>query len=373
MLWYFTNMELKKFRYFNPVKIYFGDNIEKGIKEFIEIYGKNIIIVTGKKSQFENGNYQIISNILKRYNIDYTLWNKISPNARYNEIDETISLKGNCNSIIALGGGSVIDSAKCIGAVIRNHKDIRSLLNKGNFNNLPILAIPTTAGTGSSVTQYSVLMDKKNNDKRGFAHKTFFPKTAIISPNFTMSMPAKLTANTGLDALTHLIESYLSTRANPISDIMALKGIKLIKENLLTAYRESENGDARTNMAMASLLGGLAISQTGTILLHALGYPLTVYYDIPHGLANAIMLMPFIEFMEEISVKRLHDILSILSLPELKDIFNTLNIKTSLKEYNIGEDIIDVFTNNVMDKKNLKYTPFEINEKIVTNLYRKIL
>ncbi|MCK4544223.1 iron-containing alcohol dehydrogenase [candidate division WOR-3 bacterium] len=366
-------MELKKFRYFNPVNIYFGDNIEKGIKEFIELYGKNIIIVTGKKSQFENGNYQIISNILKQYNVDFTLWNRISPNARYDEIDETISLKGNYNSIIALGGGSVLDSAKCIGAVIRNRKDIRSLLNDGDFDNLPILAIPTTAGTGSSVTQYSVLMDKNNNDKRGFAHKTFFPETAIISPGFTMSMPAKLTANTGLDALTHLIESYLSTRANPISDIMALKGIKLIKENLFAAYSESENGDARTNMAMASLLGGLAISQTGTILLHALGYPLTIYYDIPHGLANAIMLIPFIEFMEKIKVKRLHDILSILSLPELKDMFDKLNIKTGLKEYGIGEDIIDVFTNNVMDKKNLKSTPFEINEEVVIKLYRKSL
>jgi alcohol dehydrogenase class IV len=228
-------------------------------------------------------------------------------------------------------------------------------LNDGDFDNLPILAIPTTAGTGSSVTQYSVLMDKNNNDKRGFAHKTFFPETAIISPGFTMSMPAKLTANTGLDALTHLIESYLSTRANPISDIMALKGIKLIKENLFAAYSESENGDARTNMAMASLLGGLAISQTGTILLHALGYPLTIYYD------------------EKIKVKRLHDILSILSLPELKDMFDKLNIKTGLKEYGIGEDIIDVFTNNVMDKKNLKSTPFEINEEVVIKLYRKSL
>ena len=152
-----------------------------------------------------------------------------------------------------------------------------------------------------------------------------------------------------------------------------LESYKLIKENLLIAYKESKNRDARTNMAMASLLGGLAISQTGTILLHALGYPLTVYYDIPHGLANAIMLVPFIEYMEKINVKRLHDILCILSIPELKDMFNKLNIKTSLREYSIREDIIGAFAKNVMDKKNLKSTPFEISEEIVIDLYRKSL
>ncbi len=361
------------FSYFNPVKIEFGDKLFEGIDEFHKNHPGKLLIITGKKAQFKNGNYLKVENALNKLGISFETWAKITPNPTYKEIDEALKIEDKFAGIVALGGGSVIDASKCMGAVIKNKRPIRELLTSGNFDNIPILAIPTTAGTGSSVTQFTVIMDREEKDKRGYSHGTFFPEIAIADPSFTASMPQSLTVNTGLDALTHLIEAYLSRKANPLSDILALEGIRLIKDNIIEAYNKPENLEARSNMLYAALLGGITISQAGTILLHAMGYPLTVYFDIPHGLANAILLENFLMITREKGIAKAESLFNVLNMEELSELLDKLNVKRDMKSYGISEGMLDKFTANVMDKRNLPITPFDVTKEIVRHMYGRNL
>ena len=364
---------IKDFSYFNPVKIMFGNLLSEGIKEFYENHPGKLLLITGKKSQFENGNYAKVERVLNQYSISFEVWPNVTPNPTYNEIDKALKLENDYSGIIALGGGSVIDASKCMGAVIKNKKSIRELLTLGEFDNIPIIAIPTTAGTGSSVTQFTVIMDRESKDKRGYSHGTFFPEIAVADPAFTLSMPRSLTANTGLDALTHLIEAYLSRKANPITDALALEGIDIIKGNILKAYKNPDDKKARSNMLYAALLGGITISQAGTILLHAMGYPLTVYFDVPHGLANAILLENFLKITRENGIKKVENIFDILPPGELSQLLDELNIRREMSQYEVDESMLDIFTDNVMDKRNLPITPFNVTRNIVRDMYERNL
>lgn len=201
--------------------------------------------------------------------------------------------ENNCDSIIAIGGGSVIDTAKGVNIIISEQTDdIRQFMGVDRLTKpqRPLIVVPTTSGTGSEVTLVAVISDKENNVKLPFTSNLLLPKVAVLDPRMTLSLPPKITAATGMDALTHAIEAYTCLQKNPLSDAYAISAINLIRENLLEVVKNGKNADARFAMANASLMAGIAFSNSMVGGVHAIGHACGGVAHIHHGLAMSILL-----------------------------------------------------------------------------------
>lgn len=202
------------------------------------------------------------------------------------------------DSVAGIGGGSVLDVAKLIAALIENTQQVEELFGTGllKSRNRWLACIPTTSGTGSEVSPNAILLDEQDKLKKGIISPYLVADAVYADPQLTLTVPAKVTAETGMDALTHCIEAYTNKFAHPIIDMYALKGIELIANNLLTAFKDGKNLEAREALMLGSLYGGLCLGPVNTAAVHALSYPLGGEYHIPHGLANAILLPAVMEF-----------------------------------------------------------------------------
>jgi alcohol dehydrogenase class IV len=269
--------------------------------------------------------------------------------------DAIAALKGGtATHIVALGGGSVIDTAKAVGLLLADaeldYEEVqwrRQTIKKGS---LPVIAIPTTAGTGSETTHVAVVGDSKGF-KMGVLHPALFTHTAIIDGGLMISLPAKLTAATGMDALVHAIEAYLGKRANMTSDLFALSAIRMAVQWLPVAYKDGGNLEARQNMAVAAAWGGLAFDQSGLGLVHALAGPLCGTYHLHHGLGVATLLPAVLEFdAPAVTPERWEPLREALGLPVgaqpaemgewARNFLKGLGMPTGLAELNVEKDTI---------------------------------
>lgn len=201
-------------------------------------------------------------------------------------------IQGEHDGLVAVGGGSVIDTAKIVSAYARLDCPLKDLFAPDSIpaKGFPLVAIPTTAGTGSEVTNIAVLSDQEARLKRGMVSDHMLPDVALVSPEMTLTMPPSVTAASGVDALVHAVEAYISRNASPITDGLALKAIALIAGNLAIAYREPGNLEAREGMSTGSLMAGMAFGNAGVGAVHALAYPLGGRFHVPHGVSNALLL-----------------------------------------------------------------------------------
>ncbi|MDH7499497.1 MAG: iron-containing alcohol dehydrogenase [candidate division NC10 bacterium] len=202
------------------------------------------------------------------------------------------------DAVIGLGGGSSMDVAKVAAAMIANGGSPEDYLGieKIPQPGVPMIMIPTTAGTGAEVTPNALLIDKKEKVKKSFVSSYLIPDVALVDPVLTVTLPPHLTASTGMDALAHCLESYISLRATPMTELISLEGIRRISGSLREAYAHGENMEARYQMTLGSLYGGIALTNAGTTAVHALAYPLGGRYGISHGISNAIMLPYVMKF-----------------------------------------------------------------------------
>jgi len=213
---------------------------------------------------------------------------------------------GNFDSIIALGGGSPIDSAKAIGLLgkyggeMRDYKFPRIVSEPG----IPIIAIPTTAGTGSEVTRFTIISDEKTDEKMLCVGLAFMPIAALVDYELTLSVPQRTTADTGIDALTHAMEAYVSKKANSYSDSQAIEAMKLLAPNLRAVYHDGSNRKAREAMMLGATLAGIAFSNASVALVHGMSRPIGAFYHVPHGLSNAMLLPSVTEFSIPAATKR---------------------------------------------------------------------
>lgn len=222
----------------------------------------------------------------------------VSPNPTLELIDEVVQVSRNkrCRAVVGIGGGSAMDVAKCTAILQLNHRDIAAYLTQGESlekPGVPYIAVPTTAGSGSEVTPFATVWDMEARRKRSLEHHWMFPTTALVDPALTLTLPPYQTAATGMDALTQAIEAYWSKRSQPISDMYALRAVRQIFENLEEAY-VGGGISARSAMAHASLLAGLAFSNTKTTICHSLSYPMTAHFGVSHGQAVSITLPSFL-------------------------------------------------------------------------------
>ncbi len=303
------------FEFSLPTKLVYGIGILGTIKETVQPFGRRRAILVTDSILVKAGPVDKVVAGFKKSNISITCtFDEVPPNSTIETVEKCAALakKHKCNMIIAIGGGSVIDTAKVANILIKKGGRVEdhmgAYLLDSNENLLPSIYIPTTAGTGSEVSKVAVIADPVNDVKLPFAEEQFLPKLAILDPEVTVSMPGKLTAATGMDALTHAIEAYVDKEWSPASDGLALHAIKLISGNILQACAKPDDLQARGAMLVGSFLAGVAFSHSMVGMTHGISHALGGVYHIPHGLANALILPEVMAYNLDSQIDRFADI-----------------------------------------------------------------
>ena len=283
--------------YKQPTEISFGIGRRKTLPDVVARFGERPALVTDTGLRGMPMTVEI-RGLLGEGTLFFA---EVEPNPTVATVDRLASLLQEHESdvVVALGGGSALDCAKAACSAACQEGSIRLYHSEGKALDgrcLPLIAIPTTAGTGSEVTPISVLDDTEKGLKAPFAHDNFYPRAAIVDPELTLTLPRSVTAMTGFDALSHAIEGYWSKNHQPICDLMALESVKLVFANLPRALADGSDLVAREGMSLGALFGGLAFQLPKTAAVHACSYPLTSAYHLPHGAACAFTLDHFVRF-----------------------------------------------------------------------------
>ena len=288
-----------QFEYFVPSKILFGPGKLAELHKQILPGKKALIVISAGKSMRANGYLKRVQAELEMAGVESVIFDKILPNPIHKHVMEGAALAKaeSCDFVVGLGGGSSIDSAKSIAVMATNPGDYWDYISGGSGKEkpvvnapLPIVAITTTAGTGTEADPFTVITKEDTEEKIGFGVDETFPVLSIVDPELMASVPAHLTAYQGFDALFHSTEGYLNRTANPISDMFALKAIELIGKSLPTAVKNGQDLEARTNVALANTLAGMVESLSGCISEHSIEHALSAYHPaLPHG-AGLIMI-----------------------------------------------------------------------------------
>ena len=250
-----------------------------------------------------------ICQLFQQQNIEVIIFDGVTPDPSEAIVDNGIRLakQNNCDVVLGIGGGSSLDAAKMIAVLATTNKSVKQVtgLLKIRRSGLPLFLLPTTSGTGSEVTMAAVITDSINQSKSLVISPKMMPLATALDPILMRGMPAKITAETGFDALTHAIEAYLSTHANEQTDLYALTAIKLIFKQLPIAYQPGDNLDARHSLALASCYAGLAFTKAGLGYVHAISHQIGAKYHLPHGMTNAVILPYVLSFTASVSEHRL--------------------------------------------------------------------
>ena len=252
------------------------------------------------------------TDLLDEQQISSVVFDKAQPNPTVSNVNEGLAIlkQSDCDFVVSLGGGSPHDCAKGIALVASNGGEVADYegVDQSKEPQLPLIAINTTAGTASEMTRFAIITDEKRHVKMAIVDKHTTPVLSVNDPSLMIGMPASLTAATGMDALTHAVEAYVSTAATPITDAVALKAIVLIQENLPTAVKDGENIEAREQMAYAQFMAGMAFNNASLGYVHAMAHQLGGFYDLPHGVCNAVLLPHVQRYNAQVCPERLKDI-----------------------------------------------------------------
>jgi len=300
-------------RYFRvPPVCVFGSGASALAGEELRRLGVTRVLIVSDTAMSKLGVVAKLAEALTAAGISSSIFDKVDAEPTDQVVEAGLALlrQTQGQALVAVGGGSPIDAAKAMAVVAGNGGRIADYQGLGKISKpcLPLVAIPTTAGTGSEVTIFTIITDTARDVKMLIGSPFVMPAVALIDPDLTLSMPPKVTAATGLDALTHAIESYVSAKAQPLSEIQSLRAIELIGKNLRTAYTQGQNLEARTQMMLGSLMAGLAFSNASVALVHGMSRPVGAYFHVAHGVANAALLAPVTEFSLSGNPKRYADV-----------------------------------------------------------------
>nr|NQU92702.1 iron-containing alcohol dehydrogenase [Bacteroidota bacterium] len=360
------------FNYYLPTEIIFGCGKVKELNRLIDKGTDNILIVTDKNVFEKSGAQGAVLNRLKDFRIE--IFDEVEENPSFRTLIKgtKIAKESNAQLILGIGGGSPMDAAKGIAAFATNEVNVNDFFEGDDLSKdpLPVVCLPTTSGTGSEVTPYAIFTDMEKGKKVCFSKPGIFPKFSIIDPELSYSMPEHVAINTGVDALTHAIEAYLSLQTFPMNDLFAIEAVKTVLENLTRASQKDKV--AMNKLAYASMQAGISITHASTILLHIMAYPLTVFHGIPHGKANAILLPAFLEFMKRKSFLK-QKVNTIWDMFEefggVNNFITGLNIPTRLSSYGIRKEEFKNFARDTIIKDDIKITPAEVTEEDIIEIY----
>ena len=333
------------FEFYTPTKIYFGIGKLSLAGDIALKFGNRALIVTGLSSMKRTGILSRLESILNSVGIKIFLFEGITPNPLGSQVDKgaRIALENNCDMVVGLGGGSTIDAAKAIAAVAKSSKSIYDFLTRLESPSgtiLPIIAIPTTAGTGSELSKAAIITDETNMRKVGFRSARICPIVAIVDPELTISVPGQITAETGFDVLSHAIETYISKKSNPITEMFSQRAIRLVAQYLPKSYLNGNNLEARVNMSYASMLMGFNLGNSSTCLPHRLQYPVGTHTNTSHAKGLAALFPAWLKKTYKYSISKFAQVARLLD----KDASKGLDEQQAARK---AVDIVTHFQNSI--------------------------
>ncbi len=355
-------------------------------------FGKNAFIVTDQM-MIQLGNCQKLEEVLKAHEVDYHIFSEIT-----GEPTDLMVKKGlaaykeqRCDFLIALGGGSAIDAMKAVASLAESGGEISDYMGKEiQVKTPPMAAIPTTAGTGSEATQFTIITDTEKDIKMLLKGRVLMPDMAVIDARFTMTAPPKITAATGLDALCHGIEAYTSRKAQPMSDTFALSAVKRIFRYLPKAYRDGKDQEAREQMALAALEAGIAFNNSSVTVIHGMSRPIGALFHVAHGLSNAMLMKECLTFALSGAKERFGDLGRAVGVASENDTDAEAGrkflagVEALVKELDIPDlegagiqrekffELIDKMAHDAMESGSPQNTMRDITEEEVKEIYKKL-
>lgn len=354
--------------------------------------GTKAMIVTDQV-MINLGNCAKVEAALKSQNVAYTIYSEIAGEPTDTMIEKGLELykAEKCDFLVALGGGSPIDSMKAIGSLVKNGGSISDYMGKViDVEMPPMVAIPTTAGTGSEATQFTIITDTKRDIKMLLKGKCLIPSLAVIDPQFTMTAPPKITAATGLDALCHAVEAYTSRRAQTLSDTFAMSAVKRIFKYLPAAFHDGQNEEARVQMSVAALEAGIAFNNASVTLIHGMSRPIGALFHVAHGLSNAMLMKECLSFALEGAYDRFAELGRAVGAAAADDsdkeasekflqavIALTEELETpTLEQFGIEKEaffnVIEKMAHDAMESGSPQNTQKEITQADVEQMYRNL-
>lgn len=385
----------KLYQFQTADRIIAGANSIQKIGEHLHLLGTKVqsVLILTQPSIKRLGFVDEIISQLSSKGIDTDVNSDILPEPTIGNIEEVFVKTSNkkYDVLIGIGGGSILDTTKILSVLATNDKSLRELLGTDlvERTGIPTILIPSTSGTGAEVTPNAIVTIPEEELKIGVVSKFLLPKLVFIDPVLTLGLPKPITAATGMDAFTHSLESFISNKANPISDMFALESIRLISSSIIEAYHHGSSIEAREKMLIGSMYGGMALTSAGTAAVHALAYPLGGKFNITHGVANSMLLPHVMEFnMDDIT-----DRLSLVAEPMgirtegLSEVelskrvveriiawTNILNIPQNLQEFGVTEeDVPGLAVSAAQVTRLLNNNPKELSLKDMEAIYRKLL
>lgn len=373
---------------------YFGEFARNEIKTEIAKHHFKKAFLISDKDLIKCGIVEKIEVVLKENQTPFEIDAEVKPNPTIENVTYGLDLykKSGADFIIAVGGGSVIDTAKAIAVIANNpeNADVVSLegMDKSSNPALPIIALPTTAGTGSETTMDYVITNTKEKRKMACMDSKVVPVAAILDTEIMASLPLKLTAATAMDALTHAVESYLSLGAFSFSEMLSLKAVSLISENFLKVLENPKDYEVRKELAIAQYLAGMSFTNVGLGIVHSMAHPLSAFYDVPHGVANALILPYVLEFNADSCAGKMKELAKAfnpefdMTLDEKEATkccverirkFNTeAGLPQTLAEIEVKKEDFEALAQSAYTDASTPDNPREVNVQVLKELYEKL-
>ncbi|HEY9575298.1 MAG TPA: iron-containing alcohol dehydrogenase [Lachnospiraceae bacterium] len=382
---------MKEFTFKIPQNVEFGIGSLKKLSTILKENETGHVLLVSDKGLESVGIVKKVRDIIKESDVDCTTYLGVLPNPTVEIVNEATQLYGECGaeSIVALGGGSSIDVAKAVSVLVRYGGKITDYEGVGKVPGptLPIIAIPTTAGTGSEVTASAVIVDEARNYKLSVMSYDMLPKYAILDPELIMTMPESIAAACGIDALIHAIEAYISVFASPFSDAMAEKAMELIGKYIRRYVANRQDEEAACAMMTGSNFAGIAFAWAKLGNVHAMSHPVSAHFHVAHGVANAVLLPTVLAYNALADKGKYEKIYNYISkvqvdssrfepemlVEEIKRLNKALNLPLSLSEVGVEEDKIETMAKDAIQTVNVKANPRQTSLKDMIDLYRKAM
>lgn len=356
-----------------PTRVIMGEGCIRKNAGVLASLGQKALIVTGARSALANGSLDDVTAALTAEGREYAIYNKVMSNPTISCAYDgaAVARAEKADFIVAIGGGSPMDAAKAI-ALLASQDIPQEQLFSGKYKNevLPMAFVPTTAGTGSEVTQYSILTNDKAMTKTSIATPLLFPAVTFLDAGYTMNLPAITTVNTAIDALSHSVEGMLSVKSSLITDLLAKDSIRCISKRFDSLMAGTLSYEDREKLLYASMLGGMVIAHTGTTAVHSMGYSLTFFKNIDHGRANGLLLAAFLDFVQERNRELVQSILAIMGYTTVSQLRETLSCLLGEKETVTAEEL-EKFTSIAITAKNIPNCVAMPTQQDLLDIYTK--
>lgn len=375
-----------EFQYYLPVNLVFGRGKSEIIGEKAKDLGKHALIVTGGKSTKSSGFLDKTEELLKNNGISVTVFDKVTPNPLTTTVYEgaELAVTNGCDMVVALGGGSSIDAGKGIAFQAVNGGDINEYIYGRKISNkaLPVLAVPTTCGTGSEGNGFAVMTNPETLDKKSLRCSAIVPACSIIDPLLMKTMPKEVLASVGFDALCHNMDAYISSIAQPLTDMMALEGVRLAASSLPVLYEDCENLDSWDSLCLASTLGGMVINTAGVTALHGMEHPVSGLKDVVHGKGLAALAPHLYEASIRGRTEKFARLSTLLGGKDEKDftdrirqLLEKLNLTVTLGDMGVEEKDVDWLAENCrkVSAPSMANHPVVFSLEEIKDIYRKAI